>query len=266
MLANITIAQLTTDINGLIDGTISSVSGLSAGVDKVNSTITGTYPSGIYTKVGASTNTFSKVHNEDSNYTHYFRLNYSATMLANIAVAQSYTAGSDTLVNSQTYTANIAPNTYTTTSQFPSGINIVITRKSLYFSSQTSGVNAGIFDLGSNTITNSFASNMKMSFIRLNDQTYGLPYAYSLSGPTSGYSAFTGNLVNLTTPTFVSNISNAGVIIENPVFISHVNQGHSMYGVYGLFKLRDNLLAIDYTYNQSGVPRIAAPNYAIVTE
>jgi hypothetical protein len=266
MLSNITIAQITTDINGLLSGTITSVNDLSSGVDKVNSTITGTYPSGTYTLESAGTNTFSKVHNEDSNYTHYFRLNYSATQLANIDLSQDYTSGTDTLVNSQTYFANVAPNTFTTSTQFPSGINIVITDKSFYMSSLTSGVNFGIFDLGSNTITSTFADNMKMAFINFVDQTFGLPYAYVFSGASSGYSALTGNIANLTMPTMKYNISEQYVVVENPVFLSHDSQGHSVYGVYGLFRLRDNSVATDYTYNQSGILRISAPNYAIVTE
>ena len=267
MLSNITIGQLTSDINGLIDGTITSVSGLSSGVDKTNSVISGTYPSGTYIKVNNSTNTFSKLHSADPATTHYFRLTYSASQMSNISLARSYTAGTDTLVDSAVYTANVAPNTYSTRAQFPSGINMVITNKCVYFSSLTSGRNFGIFDLGSNSITNIYTSNMKMAYIDLNARTWGLPYAYSLLGPSSGYSSITGNIAIITPrPIPEYNISNEAVIVENPTFISHTNQGFAAYGVYGLNTLALGVIASDFTYASTGVTRLAAPDYSIITE
>lgn len=266
MLSNITIAQLTSDINGLIDGTITSVSGLSSGVDKTNSVISGTYPTGTYIKVNNSTNTFSKLHSADPATTHYFRLTYSASQMSNISLARSYTAGTDTLLDSAVYTANIAPNTYSTRAQFPSGINMVITNKCIYFSSLTSGRNFGIFDLGSNSITNIYTNNMKMAFIDLNARTWGLPYAYSLLGSSSGYSTITGNIATLTRPIPEYNISNEAVIVENPTFISHTNQGFAAYGVYGLNTLALNVISSDFTYTNTGVVRLAALDYSITTE
>lgn len=266
MLSSITVAQFTSDINGLLDGSITSVSGLSSGADKTNSVISGTYPAGVYTKVNGTTNTFSKVHSADNTYTHYFRLTYDSTKMTTFSVAQSYTSGTDTLVNSVGYTVNVTPNTYMSSMQYPSGINIAITSKNIWFSSMTSGISFGLFDLGANGITSTYANNMKMAYINTTTATYGIPYAYSLLGGASGYGALTGSLTDMTAPTLVSNISGNAMIIENPTFVSNINQGYSAYGVYNLFKLGNNMIALDSMYNTAGVTRVAAANYAVVTE
>ena len=266
MLSSITVAQFTADINGLLDGSITSVSGLSAGADKTNSVISGTYPSGAYVKVGASSNTFSKVHSADNTYTHYFRMTYDSTRMTTFSVAQSYTSGSDTLVNSVGYTVNLTPNPYMAAAQYPSGVDIVITSKNIWFSSITSGISFGLFDIGANGITSTYANNMKMAYINTTTATYGIPYAYTLLGGMSGYSALTGSLTDITTPTLVTNISGTAIIVENPTFVSNINQGYSSYGIYNLFKLSNSTLALSSVYNTSGVSRIAAVNYAVVTE
>lgn len=266
MLPSITVAQFTADIVGLIDGSITSTSGLSAGADKTNSAISGTYPAGTYTKVGASTNTFSKVHSIDNTYTHYFRMTFDSTKMTTFSVAQSYTSGTDTLVNSVAYTVNVTPNPYLSAAQIPSGLNIVITSKNVWISSITSGISFGLFDLGANGITSTYTNNMKMAYINTTTATYGIPYAYSLLGSSSAYTAITGNLTDITAPTLVSNISGTAMIIENPTFVSNINQGYAGYGVYNLFKLSNTTIAPDSIYNTSGVSRITAVNYAVVTE
>lgn len=266
MLPGITVAQFTADIVGLIDGSITSTSGLSSGADKTNSVISGTYPTGVYSKVGASTNTFSKVHSVDNTCTHYFRMTFDSTKMTTFSVAQSYTSGTDTLVNSVGYTVNVTPNPYLANAQNPSGVNIVITSKNIWFSSVTSGISFGLFDLGANGITATYTDNMKMAYINTTTATYGIPYAYTLLGKSSAYSAITGNLTDVTSPTIVSNISGTAMIVENPTFVSNINQGYSAYGVYNLFKLSNTMIALDSVYNTIGVSRIAGVNYAVVTE
>lgn len=100
MLGNITIAQFKTDVHNIITGNVASVNDLSAGADKANCIVGGNYPTGTYTVQNAGTYTYSKVHNADAAYTHYFRLTFDSTSLTAITLAQSYTVGSDTLVNS----------------------------------------------------------------------------------------------------------------------------------------------------------------------
>lgn len=267
MLSTISASDFLADVVGILDGSITSTAGLSAGADVANCSFSGTYPSSKLTKVNAGSYTFAKVHGEDASYTHYFRLAFSGTTLTTFTVAQSYTAGTDTLVNSEAQTVNIVANPYSSVEQFPSGINFVMNNKCVYMSSPTSGASIGLFDLGTNGITSTFADNMKMAFIKTNDFTYRMPYAYNLDGSVSGYVSMNGNLESITSPVFKSNANEDGVIVENPVFISNVNQGYAAYGVYGLFKIADNLLRSDGTYTiGGGVTRLVSNNYAIPAE
>ena len=102
MLAGATIADMKSDIHKIISGQITSTADFSASCDKTNTVIYGAYPTGVYTVANASSYTYSKVHSQDSGYTHYFRLIWGASQLDQIALAQSYTSGTDTLVNSTT--------------------------------------------------------------------------------------------------------------------------------------------------------------------
>lgn len=267
MLSTITSANFIADIVGILDGSITSTAGLSAGADKTNSSFSGTYPTSQLTKVNGTSYTFSKVHGTDNTYTHYFRLAFSGTKLTTFTVAQGYTSGTDTLLNSVTQTVNVSNNTYSASDQFPAGINIVMNSKCVYISSVTSGISFGLFDLGTNGITSTYATNMKMAYIKTNDATFNIPYAYTLGGSgSSGYGSLSGNLTNMQLPIYKSNASNQGVIVENPVFLSHVNQGYSAYGVYGLFKLGTSVLATDVFYNIGSGPRVTSNDYVVPAE
>ena len=272
MLSTISNANFKADIIGILDGTITSTAGLSAGADTTNSSFVGTYPSSQLTKVNAGTYTFSKIHGTDNTYTHYFRLTFDAGVglaakMTTFTVAQSYTSGTDTLLNSVAQTVNVSPNTYIPSNQYPSGINIVLTSKCVWISSLTSGKSFGLFDIGANGITSTYANNMKMAYVNTTLGTFNIPYGYVLSGGASGYTSLTGNLSGPTTPTLMSNISGSAIIVENPAFVSAATQGYAAYGVSNLFKLGSNMMAMDSIYNTSGTRRIvAAADYAIVTE
>lgn len=264
MLSTITSAQFKSDIIGLINGTITTVGGLSAGCDTARTTITGSYPAGIYTEVNATSSTFSKVHSVDSSVTDYFRLTFGTSILSSISFSQGYTSGTDTLVNSVSTPINLVPNIYSYGGQVDGGITIVITSKCLHITSLFSGVGFGIFDIGTNGITATYTNSMKMAAINTNAGTFTIPYSYRLSGATSGYGTVTGNLVSPITPA-VSVGTGAGTILpENPVFLASSQQGNISYGVLNL--LRIPLGLPDYQYNTSGVARQTGPGYAIVTE
>ena len=274
MLPTITNAQFKADIIGIIEGTITSTGQLSAGADTTNSSFVGTYPTGKYTKVNATTNTFSKVHSTDSNYTHYFRLTFDAGVgleakWTTFALAQSYTSGTDTLLNSSSITCNVKPNAFVASAQYPSGINIVIDDGCVWFSSLTSGSTFGIFDLGSNGVTATYSQNMRMALINttLASSNCTIPYAYALSGTSSGYASMTGTITSITTPTLRTNTAGSAMIIENPAFIALPNQGNAAYGISNLFKVGTSLFAMDSIYNTAGVRRVVAPiDYVVVTE
>jgi hypothetical protein len=263
MLSTITSAQFKSDILGLISGTITTVGGLSAGCDTARTTITGTYPTGTYAVVNSGTSTFSKVHSIDNTTTDYFRLNFGTSVLTSIALAQSYTSGTDTLINSVVSPLNLVPNTYSYGGQFDSGITIVITSKCLHITSLYSGVGFGIFDIGTNGITATYNQSMKMAAINTNAGTFTIPYSYRLNGSASGYTSITGSLVSPITPVVAVGPSGS-VLPENPVFLASPQQGNITYGVLNL--LRIPLGFPDFQYNTSGVTRQTGPGYAIVTE
>lgn len=99
--ANVT--TMRTDVDKIIRGLATSTGDLSVGCDTANTTFYGTYPTGKYSRVGTSAgaDTYSKIHNDYGDVTHYIRLGYDSTQLANVTLAQSYTSGTDTLVNSR---------------------------------------------------------------------------------------------------------------------------------------------------------------------
>lgn len=274
MLSTITNAQFKADIIGIIEGTITSTAQLSAGADAANSSFVGTYPSGRYTKVNAGTNTFSKVHATDNTYTHYFRLTFDAgvglqAMWTTLALAQGYTSGTDTLLNSSSITTNVKPNTFVASAQWPSGINIVIDDACIWFSSLSSGNSFGVFDLGSNGVTATYAQNMRMALINTTQPSSNvtIPYAYNIAGPASGYTSMTGTISSITTPTLRTNTAGSAMIIENPAFISYSQQGNQAYGIANLFRIGTSLFAMDSIYNTAGVRRIVTPiDYVVTTE
>jgi hypothetical protein len=261
MLANITVANITSDINGLINGTITSVSGLSSGADKTNSTITGSYPTGTYSLVGAGTNTFSKVHATAGSYTHYFRLNYNSLGLANVQLAQSYTSGTDTLVNSSTINNIITPFNYTA---YNGGITLVIASQCLHITSAYNGRSFGIFDLGANGITSSFANNMRMAYIDTASGAATIPYGYNYAGATSAYTTLTCSVLTTTQPIMTSNIALANILPENPCFVASSSQAYLAYGVANLLRIPPT--ALDRQYNTSGVARQTGAGYAVVDQ
>lgn len=267
MLSTITSANFIADIVGILDGSITSTSGLSAGADKTNSSFTGTYPTGAITKVNGTSYTFSKVHNADNTYTHYFRLTFGSSVLSTFTVAQGYTSGTDTLLNSVAQTVNVTPITYNSAEAFSKGIIIVINPKCVYISGLANGITFGLFDVGANGITNTYTNSMKMAYVSPSAGTFNIPYTYSLAGGASGYSSLSGSLTNLQLPAVKSNSSGQGVVIENPTFLSHTNQGYQAFGIYNLFKLGQYNFNADSIYNTAGTPRAVSVNdYAIVSE
>jgi hypothetical protein len=75
-----------------------------------------------------------------------------------------------------------------------------------------------------------------------------------------------GSTTDLVRPIFKTNTSAQGVIVENPAFISHINQGYQAYGVYGLFRIADTIIVTDGFYNASGVVRAVTYDHAVPAE
>lgn len=265
-----TLANLQSDINNIITGQVSTVLDLSSGADQVNSVIYGTYPTSVYTKVNVSTYTYSKVHSTESSYTHYFRLTYSASELTGFSIAQAYTSGSDTLVNSVSKTLTLSPYPYD--NYYRNTIDILITDKC--FMILNPGMNAyyGIFDIGHNGVSRTYNSSMLMMGQDFNDViNYGTPNAggmipYSYSFDTLSYATLTTNhdAINAIRK---QTASNNAVVIENPVYAASTAAGNAGALVYGVYKLQTGLFSGVQTYkDSSNVYRLTINDYAILVD
>lgn len=231
-----TLQNFKDDINNIILGNISTVNSLSSGADKVNSEIYGTYPTGTYTRVNATTYTYSKVHNDaTTGKTHYFRLGFDATTMSTISLAQSYTSGTDTLVNSFAKTVNIKPVPFETF--YKSGIDIIVSNKMIaFFAPQTGGFHS-LLDLGHSSTTRTYTDSMLMIMQDLNNvpgiganlNTGGtIPYIYNYDTP--GYATLTTGIQGV--QTIRKAVGTTSVVFENPAFTASSGASNLMYGCY----------------------------------
>jgi hypothetical protein len=237
-----TLANFQTDINNIILGNIATTADLSSGADKTNSVVLGTYTTGIYNKVNASTYTYSKAHNSITGYTHYFRLTFDATQLTTIALAQSYTSGTDTLVNSSATTVNIQRFTFNSVLQ--NGIDIIVSNKMLVFFAPQSGVLIGIVDLGHSATTRAYTNSMLMVLQDFgNVPNWGATSQSTILANTGGTIPYTYNYDTASYATVVTGISGAQTtrktntpgsttIFENPLFCNGGGAANLMYGCY----------------------------------
>lgn len=265
-----TISNLQTDINNIITGQVSTVLDLSSGADQTNSVIYGSYPTSVYTKVGAATYTYSKVHSTEASYTHYFRLTYSGTALTGFSIAQAYTSASDTLVNSYAKTLTVTPYPYD--NYYKNTIDILITNK--YFMIMNPGMNCyyGIFDFGHNGVSRTYNSSMLMMGQDFGDViNYGTPNAggtipYSYSFDTLSYASLTTNH-DAFNPIRKQTASSNAVVIENPVYHASTAAGNAAAIVYGVYKVQTALFSGVQTYKDtSNLYRVTINDYAILVD
>ena len=266
-----TLQNFQTDLNNIITGAVSSVNDLSAGCDKTNSAVYGTYPSGIYTRVNNNTYTYSKVHNAVNTYTHYFRFTFDASKLTTWEIAQSYTAGSDTLVNSSSKTVNIQRFTFDPV--YPVGIDIVVSNKCIFIQAIQSGSMFGIFDIGHNGVTRQFSNSMLMimqdmqNVINYGTNGNGITIPYTYSFDTLSYTTNTTSSHYVQTPlkkfTATSNIA----ILENPVYITSTPNGSVVNLVYGLFKIPTaSFSGIQIYKDSNNLYRLTLNDYSILVD
>lgn len=244
MNSSCTLANMQTDINNIILGNVTAVNQLSAGADQTNSQIYGTYPTGTpYARVNGTTFTYSKTHNDaTTSKTHYFRLNFDAAQLTTINLAQSYTSGTDTLVNSGTSSAlNIRPSTYV--AQYQNTLDIIVSNKMIAIFGF--GNVFAITDLGHNSVTRANTNSMLMAMNDFNllpnwgpqgvsvnvSNTTTVPYTYLYA--TSGYGSQVGTVMaNLAYRLPAGN--GTTVIMENPLFFMGQGPTQLIYGTYRL--------------------------------
>lgn len=238
-----TLQNFKDDLNNLITGAVTTVNGLSSGVNKTASVIYGSYPTGTYSRVNGTTYTYSKAHNDaTTSKTHYFRLNFDSTKLTTIQLAQSYTSGTDTLVNSYTTTTNITPTAYKALKPF--GIDIIINNKMLAIFAPTSGILIAILDLGHSSTTRTYTNSMLMGIQDfVNVPGYGpnstntllankgmvIPYSYNYE--LSTYGTITTGITGASSKKKPAGPGTTRVF-ENPVFTLADGAASLVYGAY----------------------------------
>lgn len=239
MNSSCTIANMQSDIDKIILG-ISSVNELSSGCDKTNSVIYGTYPTGKYARVNQTSYTYSKAHNDSTtSKTHYFRLTYSGTQLTTVTLARSYTAGTDTLVdsyiNNPMTSLNISPFTYN--SAAPIGLDIIINAASLIFLSGTA-VYKGLVDIGHSSTTRAYTDSMLMVWqdfmqVPIYSTTSGTIYPYLWNFTTGAYGTLEKGLTGVKSTKVISS-TGSQLLFENPILINNnvANTSNSLYNVF----------------------------------
>jgi hypothetical protein len=235
-----TIDNFKTDINNIILGNVVSTANLSAGAATANCAIYGAYSSSIYTRVNESTYTYSKAHNSEAK-THYIRLTFDSTKMTTLALANSYTSGTDTLLNSASLTVNMQMFTFNSVQQ--NGIDIIVTDKMLAFMAPQSGALVGIVDIGHSSTTRTFPNSMLMMLQDFgNVPNWGvlsqgllantggtIPHSYNYD--TSSYSTVTSGITGAQTLRKPGG-NGVTVIFENPLFATSAGATNLMYGCY----------------------------------
>jgi hypothetical protein len=290
-------SHFVSDLNGLINGTITATSGLSAGADKANCVISGTYPTSIYATANSTNSstqlTFSKSHSVyGSGYTQYIRFRFdtnsalSTPQLANVQIAQGYTSANDYIFNATVAnTVNYKPLPYANTTpvtSYNTGMEFIITPRSLVLNSLPLGKTFGFFDLSTNAILDAYPQNSRTAFIQLDSTaTYASQaLVYSISGPTSAnvtnFSGYTvqNNPINssntfsqIQQPLRASNANSQPLIVEGPLNLINPQQANSVVFIYGAYRLAPGLLSAGTLYNTNAVSRLVVSNdFSIPTD
>lgn len=244
-----TLENFKADINNIILGNIVTVDDLSSGADKVNSVIYGTYPTGTYARVNGTTYTYSKVHNTEAK-THYFRLTYDSVDFVSCSLAESYTSGTDTLLNSYVHSGGDV---------LVSNIDIVVNDKCLVFLPSNSNNKFGVFDLGHNAVSRQFTSTMLMVLGTVGDfgqkalmYTF-MPYTYNFD--TQSYAADVTGMAGVSVDTTRKSTGNSVAVIFESPYTTNVNSGPSL--LYGISRIPS------HTFGGTQIYKDASNNYRI---
>lgn len=220
-----TFADYVSDIANIIEGNVATVNDLSNSADKTRCVIYGTYPTGVYTRVNQTSYTYSKVSHIDSNYTHYFRLNFDDAneVITSMQLAQNYDAPSDTLINSGAYT--LGTGMFKTSIYSRPAVYILVNEKCIALQLLTS--KGGIFDLGHSGLTRAFTDTMLMGYTNFTTNFY-IPYTYNYS--TLSYAAATKSITSGSQYRYT--VPGQMVLFEQPMYLSNDVAARSVYGMY----------------------------------
>lgn len=162
--------------------------------------------------------------------------------------------------------ANILPNTFNAYG-LQHGIDIIVSSKMLVLSSPYNATSIGIFDIGKNGVSRIYTSDALMAGIDLESEYFGgiIPYRYKFT--TNSYGSQAAMSLVSTPPLRKFNENGSVVVIENPVFINHEDNGNVLSVIYGLYKIPENVYGAHTTYvDGSSVRRFTINDYSLLTE
>lgn len=229
------------DITGIVNGSITSTGGLSAGANTSLTTFTGSYPSTYYTAANtAGAYTYVKTYSANSSTNNYFTIGFNGTTgISSLTLGVGYANSTNTYTASNTYTfpAVIGIQTY-------SSIDIVINNNLFYITNPSSGAyGAGVFDLGYNGMTQNFTAQQTAAIMPVSNLVSTTlipvnPYAYTLNSYSyTSTNTTTAGLSYVIPTSGPYNASGNVAVIENPVFMYNSLQGNAISLVYGLSTL-----------------------------
>lgn len=248
MSSGITYSNFQTDLNAIITGSATSVGQL-VGADSSGTTFYGSYPNTLYSTQNSGSYTYSKTHSVQGTLSHYFRLGWNSgtSSLSSISLAQSYTSGTDTLVNSYSYSLPTA-----LTVQGGTTVDIIVNSTNFMLACPALGVGIGIFDLGSSGYIRAYPNSMQMAFVPIiaGNPNIIIPYTYNFL--TLSYGTVTNATFTYVNPNRVTyNSAGNTAVLENPVFVQHNAAGGSVCGIYGLNKIYDTIYGNRAIYQDS---------------
>jgi hypothetical protein len=162
--------------------------------------------------------------------------------------------------------ANILPNTFNAYG-LQQGIDIIVSSKMLVISSPYNATSIGIFDIGKNGVSRIYTADALMAGIDLESEYFGgiIPYRYKFT--TNSYGSQAAMSLVSTPPLRKFNENGSVVVIENPVFINHEDNGNVLSVIYGLYKIPENIYGAHTTYvDGSSVRRFTINDYSLLTE
>jgi hypothetical protein len=238
MNSTCTYANFLADINGIVNGSITSTGSLSAGANTSLTTFTGTYPAGVYALANnAGTYTYLKTYNANTSTNCYFTIGFNGSNgIANVTLGTGYANATNTYSASNTY---IFP--FPLTIQNYSSIDIIMNNNLFYIGNPSTGsYGLGIFDVGYNGVSQAFPNAMVNIFLPVVN-TISLaaaaqpainPYSYFFSN--AGYATTNTYLTYIIPTTSPYNAVGNVAVVENPVFTYNPAQGNAVSLIYGL--------------------------------
>ena len=238
MNSTCTYANFLADINGIVNGSITSTVGLSSGANTALTTFTGTYPSTVYNLANnAGTYTYMKTYNANTSTNCYFTLGFNgANGIANVTLGTGYANSTNTYSASNTYTFPVP-----IMIQNYSSIDIILNNNLFYIANPSTGsYGLGIFDIGYNGVSQAFPTAMINIFLPVTNtinlatgqQSAVNPYSYFFSN--ASYAITNTYLTYITPITSPYNAVGNVAVVENPVFTYNPAQGNAVSLIYGL--------------------------------